>query len=178
MMHRAPPILRSWFKGADTVVVMKYLAHEYAKLLDSDLANPDYFKEIHTCLSESNAFMSLIYRSGLFLKGRRLSNVVKHGKAMLHSYSQCATMAHSQGLARFKYNPKYHFLCHLVYDLHSSSMASKPALNPIATSCQMAEDFINKCSTLSRQVSSKSLSVRTLNLYRMAVARAWASQDP
>ena len=155
------------------MVVVKYMLAEYERLLLTELDNPDYFHQIHACLKECNAFMSLVYKSGLFLRGRRLSRVVLHGKAMLAAYSSCASRAHAQGLARFKYNPKFHYFCHIIYDLECSSVARKPGLNPIATSCQMPEDFINKCATLSRQVHSKVVSSSTLDLYKHAVATAW-----
>ena len=155
------------------MVVVKYMYAEYEKLLLTELADPDYFGQIHECLKQCNAFMSMVYKSGLFLKGRRLSRIVSHGKAMLEAYSLCASSAYAKGLARFKYNPKFHYFCHLIYDLECSSVARKPGLNPIATSCQMPEDFINKCATLSRQVHSKVVASSTMDLYKHAVATAW-----
>ncbi|CAE7694468.1 unnamed protein product, partial [Symbiodinium pilosum] len=84
-----------WFKGADTVVVIKFLIWKYTGLLESvaERNNADYLNEILNCLNAANDFMSTLYRSGLFLSRLRLTRVVRVGKAMLSSYSLCARAA-------------------------------------------------------------------------------------
>ena len=135
------PHLRSWFKGADTVVVNKYLAWKFRGLLetaglDNDVSS--YFREILKCLDATNEFMGTLYASGLFLFRLRLVKVVRTGQAMLSSYASCARMAYQRSLARFKYNAKFHMLCHIVLALQRDLEANRRPLNhfPFRARCQ------------------------------------------
>ena len=165
---------RSWFKGADTVVVMKYLVAKYRGLLESgDLgSNRNYVETILACLEASDGFMSTLYKSGLFLNRLRLTKVVRLGKEMLSSYAKCADQAYAKQLARYKYNPKYHMLCHIVQWLDHDCNLGKSPVNPLSYSCQMPEDFINKCATFSRCVQSRMVARRTIDLYKVGVGTA------
>ena len=171
--------LRAWFKGADTVVVLKYLSRKFLHILDSNdrsVLGPSvrqYLQEIASCIHHTDEFMTDLYRSGLFIPRLRLERIVRHGREMLASFAKCAGLAFQQQLPRFKFNPKYHMLCHLVLELHLAMLNRHSPLNPTSFSCQMPEDFINKCSTLSRGVSAKSVASATLDLYRVSVASAW-----
>ena len=169
--------LRSWFKGADTVVVLKYLAYKFQQIFASDVrmrvATKRYLEEIAKCLHHSNEFMSSLYKSGLFIPPARLDGIVRHGQELLASYATCAGMAYKLRLPRFKFNPKFHMLCHLLLDMREALANNDSALNPTSFSCQMPEDFINKCSTLSRAVDARAIANRTIDLYRVAVADAW-----
>ena len=155
-------------------MVNKYLAWKFRGLLEAGKVdnNEAYFREILRCLDATNGFMSTLYKSGLFLFRLRLVKVVRLGKAMLSSYSSCARMAYGRSLARYKYNPKFHMLCHIVLKLQQDLEASKCPLNPLSYSCQMAEDFINRIATLTRVVNSKVLEQRTFDLYKLAVSQA------
>ena len=169
-------LLRSWFKGADTVVVLKFLSWKYERILGSSIAlgaARPYLQDILKCLQHSNEFMSALYKSGLFLARLRLNKIVRHGRQMLSLYSRCAAGAYQKGLARFKYNPKFHMLAHIILDLQRHANNNVSPLNPLAASCQMPEDFINRVSTLSRGVHSKLVATRTIDLYRISVAHAW-----
>ena len=169
--------LRSWFKGADTVVVLKFLAWKFQIVLASDvnlrMETRRYLEEIANCLHHSNDFMSSLYKSGLFIPPSRLEGIVRHGNEMLASFAKCAGMAYKLKLPRFKFNPKFHMLCHLLLDMQEALANNQSSLNPTSFSCQMPEDFINKCSTLSRGVDARAVALRTIDLYRVAVADAW-----
>ena len=170
--------LRAWFKGADTVVVLKYLLWKFRHILDSsgsalEPSVQQYLQEIANCIHHTDEFMTGLYHSGLFIPRLRLERIVRHGREMLASFARYAGLAFQRELPRFKFNPKYHMLCHLVLDLHRAMIKRCSPLNPTSFSCQMPEDFINKCSTLSRGVSGKAIALRTLDLYRVSVASAW-----
>ena len=155
-------------------MVIEFLIWKYTGLLESfaESSNVDYLNEILNCLNAANDFMSTLYRSGLFLSRLRLTRVVRVGKAMLSSYSLCARAAFHRSLARFKFNPKFHMLCHIVLQLKQDLDAHRRPINPISYSCQMPEDFINRVSTLSRAVHSKVVELRTLDLYKLGVGQA------
>ncbi|CAE7184368.1 unnamed protein product, partial [Symbiodinium pilosum] len=139
--------IKTWFKGADTVVVLKYLSWKFSQILmnaDAVINDRAYFEEIRNCLYHTDEFMTALYHSGLFIARLRLERIVRHGCEMLASFSRCADMA-------FRQSP----------------------INPISYSCQMPEDFINGCATLSRSVNARAIGIRTIDLYKVAVASAW-----
>ena len=98
---------------------------------------------------------SSLYKAGLFLRRRRLVKVALLGIEMIQSYTRCAAMAVSRSLSRFKLTPKYHMLMHVVYQLSQDKDANREPVNPLAFSCQMPEDFINRVATLARSVSPR-----------------------
>ena len=155
--------------------MLKYLVFKYEAVLSEwDLHNNDtYFRLILECLQASDKFLSTLYKSGLFLSRLRLESVVKVGKSMLKSYADCAAMALARSLARFTLNPKYHMLMHVILQLEEDRQAGRRPLNPLSYSCQMPEDFINRVSTLSRGVSPTLMAFRTIDLYNLALAKAW-----
>ena len=157
-------------------MVLKFLVHKYSMILENpDLEmgnNRSYLEKILFCLQESDSFMSALYRFGLFLKGRRLNKIVRHAQAMLDGYATCAALAMGQSRPRFKYNPKWHFLCHLVFDLVRNNRDHGLAVNPLSASCQMPEDFINKVSTLTRSVQPRRMPEATIDKYQICVAKA------
>ncbi|CAE7834508.1 unnamed protein product [Symbiodinium necroappetens] len=104
---------------------------------------------------------------------RRLIKVVRLGMAMLTLYTRIAAMAHSRSLPRFKLTPKYHMLMHVVYQLMLDRDANRSPINPLAYSCQMPEDFINRVATLARAVNPRFVPERTLYLYKVALAKVW-----
>ncbi|CAE7029678.1 unnamed protein product, partial [Symbiodinium sp. KB8] len=165
----------TWFKGADTVVVLKFLVHKFTTILenaDLELGScRSYLQRILDCLVSSNNFMSGLYRAGLFLEGRRLKRILRHATAMLDGYATCAALAMAQDRARFKYNPKWHFLCHVIHQLHTDSRHHGISLNPLSSSCQMPEDFINKVSTLTRSVQPRRMPLSTIDKYQICVAK-------
>ena len=157
-------------------MVLKYLASKYEDILETrtDLGEErPYLEDILKCIHHSNEFMSTLYKSGLFLPRLRLNKILRHGRMMLSFYARCASGAYSRSLARFKYNPKFHMLAHVILDLQVHADAHRSPLNPLSASCQMPEDFINRCSTLSRSVHSKMVATRTIDLYCICVASAW-----
>ena len=173
-------LVRSWFKGADTVVINKFLEAKFTALLGShDFGNNvGYIQQVDQCLRDANDFMTSLYRAGLFITLKRLKHLVRVGQSMVKGYSQCANLAFRSNLARFKFNPKYHMLCHIIYSLTQELAARRCPINPLAYSCQMPEDFINRVATLSRGVSPKTVAIRTLELYRLAVGEVIKAQGP
>ncbi|CAE7632277.1 unnamed protein product [Symbiodinium sp. CCMP2456] len=166
----------TWFKGADTTFVLKFLVFKFETVLASEVLQGHdrlYFAAILDCLQASDAFLSLLYKAGLFLEKRRLARVVRHGLAMVSGYSRCAALANDRSLARFKLTPKYHMLMHIVHQLQVDKDRGRSPLNPLSYSCQMPEDFINRIATLCRSVSPRFVGERGLDLYKIALAKVW-----
>ncbi|CAE7761025.1 STRN3 [Symbiodinium sp. CCMP2456] len=165
-----------WFKGADTSFVLKFLVFKFESVLESDAPvghDLEYLRTILECLQASDGFLSSLYKAGLFLDRRRLTKVVQLGMQMLTLYTRIAAMAHSRSLPRFKLTPKYHMLMHVIYQLRLDLTSDRLPLNPLAYSCQMSEDFINRVATLARAVNPRFVPERTLYLYKVALAKVW-----
>ena len=156
-------------------MVLKFLVQKYSLILaNADLELGEcrsYLERIQQCLRQSDFFMSALYRGGLFLQGRRLNRILWHAKAMLDSYATCAALAMGRNRPRFKFNPKWHFLCHIIYDLETDYRNHGLAVNPLSASCQMPEDFINKVSTLTRSVQPRRMPESTIDKYQICVAK-------
>ncbi|CAE7807449.1 STRN3 [Symbiodinium sp. CCMP2592] len=166
-----------WFKGADTTFVLKFLIWKYEALQESGAleghSEAEYLGQILECLRASDGFLSCLYKAGLFLNKRRLIKVCRLATAMVTLYTQIAAMAHSRSLPRFKLTPKYHMLMHVVHQLLVDKEANRSPVNPLAYSCQMPEDFINRIATLARSVNPRFVPERTLYLYKVALAKVW-----
>ncbi|CAE7941224.1 unnamed protein product [Symbiodinium sp. KB8] len=119
----------SWFKGADTVVINKFLQAKFTALLGShDFGdNVGYIQQVDQCLRDANDFMTSLYRAGLFITLKRLKHVVRVGQSMVKGYSQCANLAFRSNLARCP-------------------------INPLAYSCQMPETH-SRCADNQRELA-------------------------
>ena len=61
-------------------------------------------------------------------------------------YAMLASMCHNKGIKAFRYRPKFHLGMHIVEDLTLGSQG----FNPCSASCWGDEDFIGRCSRISR----------------------------
>ncbi|CAE7580999.1 unnamed protein product [Symbiodinium microadriaticum] len=169
----------AWFKGADTTFVMKFLIFKFQNVLEEhDFQDSEvrlYFEQILACLKAFDSFLSMLYKAGLFFELPRLAKIFRCGRTMVQLYAKIATLAYGRHLPRFKLNPKYHMLLHVLLDLKFATESNCQALNPISHSCQMAEDFINRIATLGRSVKANKVPERTLYLYKVELARVTRS---
>ena len=103
--------------------------------------------------------------------------VVNAGMSFMRGYSKLAALAHGAGRPLFVYKPKIHYYHHILLWMHERGVAGKPAVNPLAWSCAMAEDFIGRISLISRRVSALSNEKRTIQRYLLAAYAAWQRED-
>lgn len=164
-------ISRTWFKGADTTVVLKFLASFLQRNLGPD--SDDYLKCLLQCCEAGNKFLSILYHNDLWLPSAAAKNVVKQGNMFVLTYKRLASMAYARALTRFLLIPKHHLFMHVVLTLEEQLKQKGPILNPLCDSCQMCEDFINKISTLGRSVSQQKFCEATLLQYMLCVQRNW-----
>ena len=77
-------------------------------------------------------------------------------------------MAFQQRKRRFPLLPKLHFFHHAMHDVLISSKQLKWTISPLVFSVQLQEDYIGKPARVSRRVSAKSHSLRTLQRVLLA----------
>ena len=157
---------RSWFKGADTTSVCKYLQN----LFEETLRNYEgrhglYLRAIHGALVGGNGFLSTMYRGHLFLSPAEALECSQYGARLLQCYLEAASYAHACDLTRFKVTPKLHIAFHLVDRLHKEGLRGRETLNPVSWSCQMDEDLVGRVCTWSRAQSIRAVHTRTIRAY-------------
>ena len=164
---------RSWFKGADTSIMTKFLEYKYSRLLaDEDC---DLLICIHAALKASNEFLRLLYGQGLWMDVQSAGQAAGHGFDFLQAYNKAAALCWHQALPRFKLQPKLHMLAHVCHQLVEDSRAATcgGVLNPIAYSCQQDEDFVGRISTIVRKQHSRSVNRRVLQKFKLQLAAKW-----
>ena len=127
-----------------------------------------------TC--SANEFLRGLYAEGLFIGPRHAAYLAKCGFRFLKAYMWLATASYERKLPRFPFQPKFHYVHHLVWDLQQYSSQRIWALNPICTSVQMQEDLVGRVARVSRRVSPITVSLRTLERVQLA-ARAAFKRD-
>ncbi|CAE7686075.1 unnamed protein product [Symbiodinium microadriaticum] len=165
----------NWFKGADTVSLCKFLEHKFASVLVG--CEPDerpYVRNILAMLRACNTFMSTMYHGDVFLTDDERSILIRNGYVVTGKFAACASHAYlTLNIPRYKYQPKYHFFAEVVFKLERDQRAGVTSVNPVLESTQVDEDFIGRISKFSREVSSRTLHVRTCKKYLMALASQW-----
>ena len=121
-----------------------------------------------------------MYQSGFWIRsdqGKRLAGLMFQ---FLTLYSKCAAITLANSKRRFSIVPKLHMMAHSALDLSSQSNKASWAVNPLAMTNQIQEDFIGRPSRISRRVNvrsiHKSLLLRSLIIYKESLVRADADK--
>ena len=165
---------RSWFKGADTHAVLKFLEQKFAGLAAHGWE--DYKSSIYHAVSPANRFLSTLYRAGLWLKPSETSVAIAAGMGFCCHYRECSEYAFRNEKTRFKLPPKFHAFVHIVHNLveqmgklpHAILAKNDPSiLNVLAQSCQQDEDFVGHLASLSRTSVPAVVHSKCIELYLM-----------
>ena len=92
------------------------------------------------------------------------------------AYARMATLAFNKKRPLFIYKPKLHYLHHAIVELDRAVTQNTPSLNPLSYSCASAEDFIGRCSLLSRRVAAVSAQRRVLERWLAGAMAVWQSE--
>ena len=173
-----PQILRYWFKAADTTAVTLFLQDFLTKHIETLLEEDAYLESILECCKVSNLFMATLYRAGLWLKPEECRIAAQCGLDFLRSYKECAQIAYNLNKTRFKIQPKYHAMMHVVDGLcHATEHKLPFAYNPLGDSTQLDEDFIGRVAQLSTAVSSRTAHCQTISRYLVNALEALRAKD-
>lgn len=169
-----------WFKGADTHSVAKWVEHKFGGL--HARAWDGYRLSIYHTAKCANAFLSQLYRGGLWLQPSYVAPIIKSGMTFLREYRVCAQYAFDGGKCRFKISPKFHAFCHIVHSLIEQVGNLPPRvmrddshsiINPLTYSCQLDEDFVGQISSLSRTGTLFTAHQRVMDLYLLNLPKHW-----
>lgn len=122
----------------------------------------------------ANEFMRGIYSHDVLIprdSAMYLSNCLQD---FFKAYLFQAAAAYNLGLAYFGLFPKLHAVHELSFHLKKDAQRAGYVMNPAVFSCSMDEDFIGRCAAVSRCVSPRIMSKRTLERYLCHIQCAWA----
>lgn len=168
--------LRNWFKGQDTVSLLAYLEKKLENYRDMECLDAEtrpLVKNIFLAIRAGNRFMRCMYHGALWLSNSERATLLKEGHGCLKAWTACADMSYSMGLARFKFQPKFHMMGEFLYRLEDEQTRRVRSLNPLAFSTQLDEDFVGQIAHQSRLVSVRTVHTRTLSRYQIALALRW-----
>ena len=156
----------SWYKGALTTIFLHWLVDFLGKVPN----DPDgHIMQCRCATYRLNSMFSMLYKAGAFLSEEESQFVSEQGLRFLESYSLLAHALFMQGKQQcFPLYPKLHTFHHIVLEVRASGIRAKTALNPLIYSCQMDEDCIGRTARLSRRVSIRQVSARSLDRFLVA----------
>ena len=91
------------------------------------------------------------------------------GLEFLNCYGKLSALAYQRKMRRYALIPKLHYFHHLMIDLLESSRSNTWTLSPMVYSVQLQEDYIGRPSRISRRVSPKCHSLRTIQRVLLAM---------
>ncbi|CAL1132409.1 unnamed protein product [Cladocopium goreaui] len=163
----------NWFKGADTVSLLKFLEMILPeKLLDAsvDEETNNFFQACLKATREANRFMTTLYHAAFWLTRSERRTLIVSGTKFTTAFRVCADHCYWADLTRFKLQPKQHMFGELVFELQVQECQNLPSPNPLVYSTQQDEDYVGRICTYSRSVSIRTIHVRTLSRYQIALA--------
>ena len=165
---------RNWFKGQDTVSILRFLdARIESELPSLDEEGYPYFNTMHTAIRAANVFLRCMYSAALWLTNDERKTLLESGHACVKAYQQLAQTAYSWGVTRWKFQPKMHLFGEILYPLEVQKRRDLPSINPLTFGTQIDEDFVGRLATISRMVSVRTVHTRTLGRYQVALAARW-----
>ena len=168
--------VRSWFKGQDTVSLLAFLEWKYTTLVAVHLEHEHvaHATDMLTVIRGANAFMRCMYRAGLWLLPEERDLIILNMSVVLQGFSSLADYAFTTlSLPRWKFQPKFHLLAEVRYSLMQNRINGVSSINPVAFGTQMDEDFVGRISTFSRSVNSRTMHLKTIERYLIALESGW-----
>ena len=157
-----------WSKALDTPVMfefVKWLLDQQQGLLQED----QLLRLIYGASHAMGVFMRTVLKAGLWLTKQEAAIAAEAGLFFLQAYGKCARICADRNLCRYNLTPKLHFWHHLCLRLHQGVQKDLLFLqNPLADSNFADEDFVGRIARLSRRVSPRMQSERTIGRYLVA----------
>ena len=161
-------------KGADSIIALQFLEF-YLKLqlfVRGPKQEPD--REVMMAMLETAQgalnYVGVYHNHGLFLPRPCASFQLQCGYKLLRGYTYLAQRCLQEGRKLYALRPKLHYYHHFLYDLKTQLQRGDTAILNYSSifNCESNEDFIGRVSRLSRRVSPKLGSRRTIDHYLLA----------
>ena len=121
-----------------------------------------------------NRFMRGIYQHDVFIRAREALELSDSLYVFIKAYSYQASACFENEFAAFGMYPKLHALDEIRHCMRWQATKAGFSINPCIYACAMDEDFIGRQAYVTRCVSPRLLSLRTLQRYLVHIQIAWS----
>ncbi|CAK9000117.1 unnamed protein product [Durusdinium trenchii] len=165
-----------WSKGQATTHLMMYLQDLCARKVENQTDDPLLHSIVHgtKCM---NLFLAELYVQGYWIPSPLARKIAALGFQFCETYERCASLCHERHQNRFPLHPKCHMLLHHAHQLMDDARCGDWAVNPLAESNQMQEDYIGRPSRISRRVAKRTIHLRALQRTILATYQALQKSD-
>lgn len=158
-------------KGSDTTLVLMFLQF-FIPMCQREMKHPDHRDILSAVMQLTESllnFISLQYSHDLWLPTTCAEFMYLEGLVALRAYNYAAQHGMDIGKPLFGLRPKFHSLAETVFETKMCVANGHPyILTPLVFSCEGNEDFIGRVARISRRVSSRTCTLRTLQRYGVA----------
>lgn len=159
-------------KGSDTTLALMFLQFYLSAVCLPEIRHADHQEILGVLLQMTDGilnFTSIQYSHDLWLPTKCAELMYLEGLVALRAYNYAAGHCLDLGRALFGLRPKFHLLAETVFEIRASvRKGDQWVLSPVIFNCEDNEDFIGRISRISRHVSSRQCTLRTLQRYGVA----------
>ena len=159
-------------KGSESTLLLMWLSWQ----LQMILASPKEEWHVHPLqamkqmVEAALTFIGVMHSHGLWLPRSCSQLLVDSGLSFLRGYNFLAQHCIDCRVTGFRLRPKLHYLGHIVFDQQMQlRRGAQFTLSPAIALCEQNEDFIGRLSRVSRRVSARTCSERTIQRYLVKV---------
>lgn len=168
----------SWNKGELTVTLLEFLEHYCEENKETLLKHEDLrYRYLLVGIRSINKFMRTLYHHDMWIPAREAKEIAKEGISCVKCYTFLAFLSGQRGQPMFALRPKLHMLHECAYTLKLQSERASYALNILAESCSIDEDFVGRLAFLARNVSPRLVSQRSIERYLVQAFLAWTQRE-
>jgi len=168
----------SWNKGELTVTLLEFLEHYCEENKETLLKHEDSrYRYLLVGIRSINKFMRTLYHHDMWIPAREAKEIAKEGTSFVKCYTFLAFLSGQRGQPMFALRPKLHMLHECAYALKLQSERGSYALNILAESCSIDEDFVGRLAFLARNVSPRLVSQRSIERYLAQAFLAWTQRE-
>ncbi len=151
-------------KAAHVKVVLRWLSNEFyiASVLPETV-----LKHCAVLFHALAQFTHILAHAPLVLDQATADQACYYGLRYLVVYKYLAISAYQSRQRLWKIRPKNHYIMHTCLEMKET------LLNPFCWTCFMDEDFMGKVKRLSQKCHRRTVSLRTIQRYRLLVAVRW-----
>ena len=183
------------FKGSDCMLMIRWLGtlvqrgcflsdsnrRPNVSLIDCPLEpwHVPFMTKIKSGCIAAVEFFRILHNQGTWLHATRHAlPLTKFNFEFVDSYQGVAQLCHARGLRRFMLEPSIHYFHHYGVDITQQiSRGDQWILSPNQDNCEADEDFVGRLSRLSRCVHASTVTLRTLERYKIKAFFTFTNQD-
>lgn len=173
-MHYPNSMSHAWLKchGGDVPMLLDFLVFQVKCAIKKPKSHND-LRPLGAILQATTGaldFLGIQYSHGIGLPKECAMLMVVAGFQLLRGYIWLAVHCMDSNTGGYSLRPKVHYFHHQLWEMQGAlNRGAQVVINPILFNCEGCEDYIGRCSLLSRRVSPRLCSQRVVqrNLIKM-----------